>query len=109
MKYKIVLSDDFKKHSKHLLKKYPSLKQELYFLGKELEENPTFGIHLGDNIYKIRSAIASKGRGKSGGARIITYIVVDEATILLLTIYSKGEKDSISDKEIKALIKKYIP
>lgn len=108
MKYEIVLSDDFKRQSKKLLKKYPSLKQELFRLGEELKNNPTFGISLGENIYKIRLSIASKGKGKSGGARIISYVLVLDKVVLLLTIYSKGEKDSISDKEIKYLIKKYI-
>lgn len=64
-------------------------------------------ILLGDNVFKVRLAVASKGKGKSGGARVIFYVQVDEATVLLLSIYSKGEKDTILDSEIKELLKKY--
>ncbi|MFV0346359.1 MAG: type II toxin-antitoxin system RelE/ParE family toxin [Bacteroidales bacterium] len=108
---KIELSEHFKKEakrlSKRLSKKYPSLKAEFAELFAELEVNPTFGTPLGNNVYKIRLAIASKNKGKSGGARIISYVQVDDHTILLLSIYNKGKKDSISDKEIKELIEKY--
>ena len=108
MKYRVDLSDDFKREAKRLFKRYPSLKQELFFLGKELENNPTMGTPLGNNVYKIRISISSKGRGKSGGARIISYVLVLKEAVLLLTIYNKGEKNSISDKEIKELIKQYV-
>ena len=56
-------------------------------------------------MYKIRLAISSKGKGKSGGARVITYVQVNEEIVLLLSIYNKGEKDAIPDKEITRLIK----
>ena len=59
-------------------------------------------------IYKIRLAVSSKGKGKSGGVRIISYVQVDDSTVLLLSIYSKGEKTSISDNEINDLIEKYV-
>lgn len=64
MSYSVELSVNFKKEAKKLIKKYPSLKIELAKLFLELEENPTIGIPLGDNIYKIRLAIASKNKGK---------------------------------------------
>jgi len=70
-----------------------------------LEENPTQGTPLGNDCYKIRVAIKSKGKGKSGGARVITCVKVVDGFVYLLTIYSKGEKDSISDKELQELIK----
>jgi hypothetical protein len=60
MSYSVELSSNFKKEAKKLIKKYPSLKIELVKLFLELEQNPTLGISLGDNIYKIRLAIASK-------------------------------------------------
>lgn len=105
MNYKVELSDNFKREAKRLIKKYHSLKNELANLTAELETNPTKGIPLGDNIYKIRLAIASKGKGKSGGARILTFVKVLETKVFLFTIYNKGDQDSISDKEIKDLIK----
>jgi mRNA-degrading endonuclease RelE of RelBE toxin-antitoxin system len=65
MSYNIELSANFKKEAKRLTKKYPSLKTELAELFTELEENPTTGTPLGNDIYKIRLAIASKNKGKS--------------------------------------------
>lgn len=105
MNYKVELSDNFKKEAKRLIKKYSSLKTELQDLFTELEIDPTKGIPLGNDIYKIRIAIASKRKGKSGGARVLTFVKITETTVLLFSIYNKGDKDSISDKEIKALIK----
>ena len=108
MSYKIELTDNFKKEAKKLIKKYASLRIELAELGKELAENPTMGTPLGNDVYKIRLAIASKNRGKSGGARLITFVKIVDETIFLLSIYNKGDKDSISDKEIENLLKDYL-
>lgn len=65
MPYKVELSDNFKKEAKRLVKKYRSLKAELATLVSELETHPAKGIPLGNDIYKIRLAIASKGKYKS--------------------------------------------
>jgi mRNA-degrading endonuclease RelE of RelBE toxin-antitoxin system len=108
MRYSVELSSNFKKEAKRLIKKYPSLKKELSMLFSELEENPTFGIPLGNDVFKIRLAIASKNKGKSGGARVLSFVKVTKTSVLLFSIYSKGEVDSLSDKEIKELIKDYI-
>jgi mRNA-degrading endonuclease RelE of RelBE toxin-antitoxin system len=108
MSYKIELSENFKKEAKKLSKKYPSLKTDLANLFEELEKNPTAGIPLGNDIYKIRLAIASKNKGKSGGARVMSFVKVINTTVLLFSIYNKGDIDSISDKEIEELIKDYI-
>jgi mRNA-degrading endonuclease RelE of RelBE toxin-antitoxin system len=108
MRYSVELSGNFKKEAKRLIKKYPSLKKELSVLFSELEENPTFGIPLGNDVFKIRLAIASKNKGKSGGARVLSFVKVTRTSVLLFSIYSKGEVDSLSDKEIKELIKDYI-
>lgn len=107
MSYSIVLSDNFKKEAKRLAKKYRSLKAELEILGEELSHYPTLGTPLGSDVYKIRLAIKSKGKGKSGGARVISYVKINHETILLLSIYNKGEKDSISNQEIQELLKAY--
>jgi hypothetical protein len=114
MKIKVVTTDDFEKTAKPLLKKYNSLKSELKVLSGKLKENPTLGTPLGGNTFKIRLAIKSKGKGKSGGARVITYLDLDVFVeteseeeyhrVFLLEIYDKSEKDSISLKEIKSLI-----
>jgi len=71
-----------------------------------LVEDPTLGTHLGNNAYKLRMAITSKGKGKSGGARVITYVYVQEETVFLMSVYDKSEKDNISDAKIKAIIEK---
>jgi len=108
MNYSVVLSANFKKEAKRLNKKYPSLKSELATLFIELEENPTLGLPMGNDIYKIRLAIASKNRGKSGGASVLSFVKVIQTTVLLFAIYSKGEVDNLTDKQIRDLIKDYL-
>ena len=108
MSYNIELSANFKKEAKRLTKKYPSLKTELAELFTKLEENPTTGTPLGNDIYKIRLAINSKNKGKSGGARVLSFVKVTQTTVLLFSIYNKGEVDSLTVKEIKELIKDYL-
>ena len=107
MSVSIIVSDEFRRNAKPLIKKYRSLKEELKDLIKELNENPYKGTRIGENIYKIRLAVKSKGRGKSGGMRIITYVRVytnpDDETInvILLTIYDKSKYESISENYLK--------
>lgn len=48
---------------------------------------------------------AAKGKGKSGGVRVIYYEVTAAAQIRMLLIYQKGEQDSLSDKEKQVLRK----
>ena len=108
MSFNIIASDNFIKEAKRLAKKYRSLKTELKVLGEELSEEPTLGKPLGHEVYKIRLAVKSKGKGKSGGARVITYVQFDDESILLLSIYNKGEKDTITDQEIQQLIQMYV-
>ena len=105
MSYSVIPTGRFKKEAKRLVRKYPSLKQELSDLSAELEKNPDIGTALGNETYKIRIAIRSKGKGKSGGARVITYVVTENKEVYLLTIYDKSELDDIDDKTIKAIIK----
>ena len=94
----------FERELKRLAKKYASLKGEYEALIEELEKDPEIGTPLGNNVYKIRLAVASKGKGKSGGARVITYLKTEQGNVYLLSIYDKGEKDTISDKEIEAIL-----
>ncbi|MEP6610602.1 MAG: hypothetical protein ABJA76_01910 [Mucilaginibacter sp.] len=105
MNFSVIPTERFKKEAKRLIKKYPSLKTELFELGISLSNEPAIGKSLGNSTYKIRIAIKSKGTGKSGGARVITYLVNENREIYLLTIYDKGEFDSIDDKIIKSIIK----
>lgn len=85
------------------------MKDDLSVLQNELLENPELGISLGNNIQKIRMRICSKNKGKSGGARVITYLIktsLDEGVINLVTIYDKSDRESISIKEINSLLVK---
>ena len=104
MSFNIIASPRFKKEIKKLSKKYPSLKNEFAQLIQNLELKPTLGTNIGDNCFKIRLSIASKNKGKSGGARVITYVVIVEKIIYLLTIYDKSEQENISDTELKNII-----
>ena len=104
MLYNVLTTAHFDKEIKRLAKKYKSLKVEYQQLIDTLEKQPDTGTPLGNNLYKIRLAIVSKGKGKSGGARIITYLKTKEGNIYLLSIYDKGERDNISDNEIKNIL-----
>jgi hypothetical protein len=101
MSYSIIPTDNFNREVKQLAKKHRSLKDDLTQLRADLLENPTLGKSLGNNVYKIRMAITSKGKGKSGGARVISYVYVQEEQIFLLSIYDKSEKENVTDNEIK--------
>lgn len=105
MSLKIELTSKFKRKAKGLLKKYPSFKQELDDLITKLEEDPTHGTSIKHDCYKIRLAIASKGKGKSGGARAITHLHVTDTTVYLIYIYDKSDQENISDKELLELVK----
>ena len=107
MSVEIFTTDNFRREAKRLIKKYPSLKNDLFELHEQLFLNPKIGSHLGWNCYKIRMAIKSKGKGKSGGARIITHLLINSETerVYLMAIYDKSEFDSISDTDLKRLIK----
>ncbi|HFK5538385.1 TPA: type II toxin-antitoxin system RelE/ParE family toxin [Elizabethkingia anophelis] len=105
MSYDILSIPLFDKQAKRMAKKYPSFKQDLIELLETLTNNPELGTALGNNFYKIRLAISSKGKGKSGGARLITYVKVDDNTIYLTSIYDKSEKDNITDNELKQIFK----
>ena len=94
----------FERESKRLRKKYASLAGEVRELVDELCTNPTKGTPIGHSCYKIRLAIKSKGKGKSGGARVITYYYIHGSTVYLLSIYDKAEQESISEEKIAELL-----
>ena len=105
MNYEVLATTSFKRDFKNLLKKYKSLKTDILKLIDSLEKDPAQGTSLGNDCYKIRLAIKSKGKGKSGGGRVITCVKVEDGIVYLLTIYSKSEKDNISTKELQQLLK----
>ena len=103
MRYNVLSISPFDRQLKRLAKKFPSLKEEYAELVAKLEENPVQGTSLGNNCFKIRLAIASKGRGKSSGARVITHVYVENDIVFLIAIYDKSEQTDISNKELKEL------
>ena len=118
MKVTVRITNNFKSELKPLLKRYHSLPNDLLKLETELMENPRLGTSLGKDAFKIRLKITSKGKGKSGGARVITLIesaVIgfteqtspQEITVNLLSIYDKSDMANISDKELKDLLKSF--
>jgi hypothetical protein len=105
MSNKIVVRENFQKQAKRLARRYKTFPRDLQKLVDELKENAALGTPLGGNIYKIRLAISGKNKGKSGGARVISYYYQIAETVYLLTIYDKSETENISDAELKYLIK----
>lgn len=104
MSNKVIVRPTFQKQAKRLAKRYKSFPNDLQNLVNELKENAALGTSLGGNVYKIRLAIASKNKGKSGGARVISYIYQIAETVYLLSIYDKADTENISAEEIKYLI-----
>ncbi len=105
MSYNITATPKFRKELKKLVKKYHSLISEYEKLLDQLENNASLGEPLGMDCFKIRMSIASKNKGKSGGARVITYVYYAKETIFLIDIYDKGNQANISNKELLELLK----
>ena len=103
MSLRIETLPNFERELKQLKKKYPSVLQDLGSLLTDLMKNPTQGTSLGNNCYKIRLAIRSKGQGKSGGARVITCVASIKDSITLLSIYDKSAQDTIADEQLRKL------
>lgn len=104
----IIPSSEFIRQVKRLAKKYRSLKDDLTGLQQNLQKNPFLGLDLGNGKRKIRLGITSKGGGKRGGMRIITFNVIqtsDSIIIYLITIYDKSEYQNVSDKYVDQIIK----
>ena len=103
---KIVPTPEFIKQVKKLAKTYKQVSNDLELLKKQLILNPKTGIELGGKCFKLRLANSSIPTGKSGGFRVVTYYIDDNDTIRLLLIYSKSEKENISNKELEDVLKK---
>ncbi|HEX8351181.1 MAG TPA: hypothetical protein VF598_14555 [Hymenobacter sp.] len=107
----IILSEPFKREVKPLRKKFPSLSQELRELAEQLTANPKLGTSIGKGCYKVRLAVRSKGGGKSGGMRVITFVVVQfrqsadgTTTVYLASIYDKSERENIDDARLQRIL-----
>ena len=109
MKVKIDFLPEFMRLAKPLWKKYASFEQDYMQLLDELRSNPFVGTPLGEGVRKVRMTITSKGKGKSGGARVLTYCVNkdsdDEIKVTLMSIYDKSKISNVSDEYISFLVK----
>jgi len=104
MGYRVSPTKDFLNELKPLLKRYPSLRGELEEFGGQLVLEPTKGIGIGKGCFKVRLAIRSKGKGKSGGARVITCVVAVREVVYLISIFDKADKGSITNDRLKELL-----
>lgn len=108
MKVIIETSKSFDREFKRFSKHYASFISDVKRLIEEIKANPQLGIDLGGGVHKIRMQITSKGKGKSGGARVISFTVyatTTETTVNLIYIYDKSERESITAKEIEDLMR----
>lgn len=97
----------FEKYFKRYSKKYRSLPEDIEALSKILIQNPTIGTNLGNNIYKIRLSSKSKNKGKSGGFRVITYLVTqknDNYEVNLIIIYDKSDIKDIPKQKLLKIV-----
>lgn len=98
---------EFLKSAKVLSKRYRSFADDLKTLRDEIIENPTMGDDLGNGLRKLRMSIKSKGKGKRGGARVITLtVIVDESQlrVTFLYAYDKSDLPNVSTKKIKQIL-----
>lgn len=108
MSCNIKVSGDFAREAKRLAKKYPSFKKDYKDFLDRIKENPLQGDEIAKNIRKIRMAIKSKGKGKSGGARVITLNIltdINEGQVILLLIYDKEEASSVNVNIVKQIVR----
>ncbi|TXI77874.1 MAG: hypothetical protein E6Q44_12625 [Flavobacteriales bacterium] len=107
MSFEVVSSPVFDRAVKRLAKRYPSMRDDVAELIEGLTHDPVQGTALGKDCYKVRMAIHSKGKGRSGGARVITCVKVVRHTVILLTVYDKSETGDIPNKELAKLIEMF--
>ena len=103
----VSVSDDFSKEAKRLAKKYPSFKQDYKDFLDSIKENPLQGDEITKNIRKIRMAIKSKGKGKSGGARVVTFNVLtntEKGQVVFLLLYDKEDASTVKVNVVKQLV-----
>ena len=106
MSYKVRFTSHFEKQIKRIAKKHKAIVADLLILIEELEKNPATGVDLGGNFHKIRVSITGTNKGKSGGARVITFIVFLSETVYLTEVYLKNESYTADTTIISQRLKK---
>ena len=104
----VSVSDDFANEAKRLAKKYPSFKQDYKDFLESIKNNPLQGDEITKNIRKIRMAIKAKGKGKSGGARVITFNVLtdmENGQVVFLLLYDKEDASTVKVNVVKQLVR----
>ena len=107
MSFDIITTPHFEREAKVLAKRYKSFKNDFIDFVNSLRDHPIQGAELGSGIRKVRMAIASKGKGKAGGSRVITYTVCiseKDGKIYLVDIYDKSDYSTVDVKIIKKII-----
>ncbi|MEM1328037.1 MAG: hypothetical protein AAGI23_18905 [Bacteroidota bacterium] len=109
MKVTIEVTSAFAKNFKKLSKKYRSLKQDIALLQESLLENPYTGTKISEEFYKIRLQIKSKGKGKSGGGRVISFVEEGEETtlVVLMKLYDKSDQSSVTVVELREILEEF--
>lgn len=108
MSLEIITTKSFEREAKRLARRYPSFPDDLESFKESLKASPLQGVELFPHVRKIRMSIKSKGRGKSGSARVITanaLVAEHEGTIFLLLIYDKGESSAVDKNVLKSIVK----
>ena len=102
----IRFTEPFKKRLKKLAKRYRNIQEDIDPIFTQLQTGFFIGEQITDikaTIFKVRAKNSDIPTGKSGGYRLI-YQVISPTLILLLVIYAKSDKVTISSTEIKRLI-----
>ncbi len=100
----VIATRTFIRSAKSIARKYRSFNADYQKLVADLSDNPQMGIDLGNGFRKVRMAISSKGKGKSGGCRVITLDMVERNDCLyLIYAYDKSDYDNVDIAVIKAL------
>ena len=108
MNFEIQTTSYFDTEAKRLAKRHRSFIDDLLAFRDSLLDDPYQGVELSPGVRKVRLSVSSKGRGKSGGVRVITFTyVVDEekGVVILLLIYDKSDASNIKPNIVRQILK----
>jgi mRNA-degrading endonuclease RelE of RelBE toxin-antitoxin system len=102
----IIYSRKIRKDIRKLSKSYKLVNKDVESLVARLQAGEIVGDRISGNkynVFKARVRNSNINKGKSAGYRTIYYTVTTKA-IFLTTIYSKSERENISNQEIEDII-----